>query len=116
MEEANNLFQKAIYFAIGGSVVAAEKTSKFIADLPDQVEDLTSEMLNRGEAIYQEWYQEAGQREAAVSPTLRSKLFSLAGGNGNLVERLLAQARQKYPGNSETWYYEKVIYDLERDR
>ena len=73
-------------------------------------------MLNRGEEIYQEWYQEGGQREASVSSTLRSRLFSLAGGNRNLIERLLAQARQKYPGKTESWYYEKVIYDLERDR
>jgi uncharacterized protein HemX len=28
----------------------------------------------------------------------------------------LTAARKKYPGRSEQWYLEKIIYDLERDR
>ncbi|WP_204102655.1 MULTISPECIES: hypothetical protein [Spirulina sp. CCY15215] len=37
-------------------------------------------------------------------------------GDGELAERLLNQARLKYPGKSERWYIEKVIYDINRDR
>lgn len=32
------------------------------------------------------------------------------------AERLLALAREYNPHRSEQWCYEKVIYDLERDR
>jgi hypothetical protein len=28
----------------------------------------------------------------------------------------LQAARKRYPGHSEQWYLEKIIYDLERDR
>ena len=121
MEDIETMFKKSICFTIGGLAIAAEKTSKFIEELPEQIESFTEEMVNRGETLYQEWYQESTQgvsftKVAPVSAQLRNKLFSLVGGNRNLAARLLAQARQKYPGNSETWYYEKVIYDLERDR
>ncbi|MEA5470546.1 hypothetical protein [Spirulina sp. 06S082] len=37
-------------------------------------------------------------------------------GDAKLAERLLDQARLKYPGKSERWYIEKVIYDINRDR
>jgi hypothetical protein len=37
-------------------------------------------------------------------------------GNRGLARRLLAQVRNKYPGKSDRWYVEKMIYDLERDR
>ena len=43
-------------------------------------------------------------------------LLQAVKGNRGLARRLLAQARAKYPGKSERWYAEKVIYDLERDR
>ncbi|MDZ8227482.1 MULTISPECIES: hypothetical protein [unclassified Nostoc] len=32
------------------------------------------------------------------------------------AERLLKQQRQRHQGESDEWYLEKVIYDLERDR
>ena len=43
-------------------------------------------------------------------------LLKAAHGDAKLAERLLEQARFKYPGKSENWYVEKVIYDLNRDR
>ncbi len=43
-------------------------------------------------------------------------LLVAAKGNKALAKRLLAQAKVRYPGKSERWYVEKVIYDLERDR
>jgi uncharacterized protein HemX len=30
--------------------------------------------------------------------------------------RQLNAVRKKYPGRSEQWYLEKIVYDLERDR
>ncbi len=43
-------------------------------------------------------------------------LLEAVKGNKGLAKRLLNQAKDKYPGKSERWYVEKVIYDLERDR
>ncbi len=36
-------------------------------------------------------------------------------GDKNLAKRLLANARIRYPGKSDRWYLEKILYDLERD-
>jgi hypothetical protein len=42
-------------------------------------------------------------------------LLQATRGNKALAKRLLEQARFKYPGKTERWYLEKVLYDLERD-
>lgn len=34
----------------------------------------------------------------------------------NSLRHQLKAASKKYPGRSEQWYLEKIIYDLERDR
>lgn len=34
----------------------------------------------------------------------------------DVAERLVSSARRSNPGRSEQWYWEKVIYDLNRDR
>lgn len=43
-------------------------------------------------------------------------LLQAVKGNKPLAKRLLEQAKFKYPGKSDRWYVEKIIYDLERDR
>ena len=60
----------------------------------------------------------AGKTEAAVVKRnqLRQKLLRLVGGYWEIAERLIEQAKGKNPGMQEEWYWEKVIYDLERDR
>jgi hypothetical protein len=47
---------------------------------------------------------------------LTPQLLSLVQGDRPTATRLLSQCKQKHPGNSDTWYYEKVIWDLKRDR
>lgn len=47
---------------------------------------------------------------------LTPQLLSLVQGDRSTATRLLSQCKQKHPGNCETWYYEKVIWDLKRDR
>ncbi|MFB2970344.1 hypothetical protein ACE1CD_15330 [Aerosakkonema sp. BLCC-F183] len=42
-------------------------------------------------------------------------LLQAVKGNKALAKRLLEQAKFKYPGKSDRWYVEKIIYDLERD-
>lgn len=34
----------------------------------------------------------------------------------NALERQLALLKSKQPGQTEEWYLQKIIYDLERDR
>jgi tetratricopeptide (TPR) repeat protein len=46
----------------------------------------------------------------------RQKLLRLVGGYWEIAERLIDDAKYRYPGMSEDWYIEKVIQDLERDR
>jgi hypothetical protein len=49
-------------------------------------------------------------------PHLERKLLKLLGGNRNTVERLIRQSRLRNPDRPADWHWEKVIYDLERDR
>lgn len=44
------------------------------------------------------------------------ELLLLLQGNRQAAERLLAQAKANNPGESRDWYFDKVIYDLTRDR
>ena len=47
---------------------------------------------------------------------LKQRLRYLVGGQWALAERLIDQAKAHWPGMTEDWYIEKVLYDLERDR
>jgi hypothetical protein len=47
---------------------------------------------------------------------LQNDLLILLKGDVAAAKRLLAQQRRKNPGQSDNWYLEKVIYDIERDR
>ncbi len=47
---------------------------------------------------------------------LRRCLLGMLGGNNDSAERLVNLARRQNPGRGETWYWEKAISDLERDR
>ncbi|WP_242063488.1 hypothetical protein [Nostoc sp. FACHB-892] len=47
---------------------------------------------------------------------LQSDLLTLLKGDVATAKRLLLQQRRRKPGQSDNWYLEKVIYDLERDR
>jgi hypothetical protein len=51
-----------------------------------------------------------------VNAVTRRKLLKLLGNHQPTVNRLLQQAKLRNPGESEQWYWEKVLYDLERDR
>lgn len=46
---------------------------------------------------------------------LQNKLLMIVG-DKKVAERLIKQLRSKYPDETEAWYWEKAIYDLERDR
>lgn len=44
------------------------------------------------------------------------KLISLLNGDAAAAHRLFDKAQQRNPGQSNQWYWEKVTWDLERDR
>ncbi|MBD0335635.1 MAG: hypothetical protein ICV62_09110 [Cyanobacteria bacterium Co-bin13] len=58
----------------------------------------------------------AGRVGGPVQSGTRRLLLRLVGGNRGTAERLLSQVRQRYPGKPEQWYWEKAIYDIQRDR
>jgi hypothetical protein len=51
-----------------------------------------------------------------VAPHLRQKLVKSLGNNQATVDRLINNAKLRNPGEPEQWYWEKVLYELERDR
>jgi hypothetical protein len=42
-------------------------------------------------------------------------LLRAAKGDKKLAQRLIANAKLRYPDKSDRWHREKVLYDLERD-
>jgi hypothetical protein len=51
-----------------------------------------------------------------VNGKLRGQLLTLLHKDVEAANRLLTQAKFKYPNRTTNWYAEKVIYDLTRDR
>lgn len=54
-------------------------------------------------------------RESQPVDGLDPRLLEATRGNKALARRLLEQAKLKYPGKSDRWYVEKIMYDLGRD-
>lgn len=54
--------------------------------------------------------------QSQVNRELESKLLLLLNHEQNTAQRLVHLAMQHNPGQTERWYLEKVIWDLERDR
>ena len=46
---------------------------------------------------------------------ISGRLLQAVKGDRALAKRLLENAILKHPGKSNSWYIEKVIYDIERD-
>jgi len=58
----------------------------------------------------------SGRHSAGKVPnSMRRELIRMAG-NAQVAERLINNLRAKHPGETERWYWEKAIFDLERDR
>jgi hypothetical protein len=114
-DNLGTVFKNAFYLVVGGVTAVVEETGKNLEALGNQAQTLADEMISKGEAQYNEWYQQSG---SALKPKeeLRQRLFILVKGDWELAERLLAQVKSNYPNRLEDWYWEKVIYDLERDR
>ncbi|MEL6224525.1 MAG: hypothetical protein AAFR31_17965 [Cyanobacteria bacterium J06627_8] len=55
-------------------------------------------------------------RDSRTVDGLDPRLIEAVRGDKDLAKRLLEQAKFKYPGKSDRWYVEKVIYDSQRDQ
>jgi Zn-dependent protease len=51
-----------------------------------------------------------------VDPKTRQRLIVMAGHDMKRIERLLGSVRRNNPNRSEQWYWEKILYDMTRDR
>ncbi len=75
--------------------------------------------INKQRKTYRKKNKQRQQNNRINSQTfsgLEKKLLLMLGGDRNAALRLVSAARQKKPGQTEFWYWEKVIRDLERDR
>lgn len=54
-------------------------------------------------------------KEQTGSRNLNLSLLRAARGDRQLAARLLENAKLRYPGQSDRWYIEKIIYKQERD-
>ena len=48
--------------------------------------------------------------------SLQNKLLGMINNDYELMQRLLTDCICRHPGQTDDWYFEKVIYDLMRDR
>jgi tetratricopeptide (TPR) repeat protein len=56
------------------------------------------------------------EEKQSRSKILQQRLLRLVGGYWGMAERLIQEAQYNYPGMSDDWYLEKVIYDIEQER
>ena len=116
MSELEKLAQKTFYFAVGTVNFAVEQTEKLLDDLAVQTQAFVEEMSDRGQEIVETQAEGARMGNSREPRQLWDELLALVNRNQDVADRLLSAAKARYPGHSEAWYLEKVIYDLKRDR
>lgn len=116
MDDLENFIKQSFDSFVEEASHAFEETQKMLQEARDQIQILADEMIREGEAKYNEWFNQQPSYSSRPREELRRRLFPLVHGDWNLAERLLESVRRNHPGRSEDWYWEKVIYDLERDR
>jgi len=61
-----------------------------------------------------------GRGGASLQRALRQKLYQLLNlpkaEADEMIERQIKNLQERFPGKTEEWCLEKIIYDLERDR
>ncbi|NER37554.1 MAG: hypothetical protein F6J93_26925 [Oscillatoria sp. SIO1A7] len=116
----NDFAKRAFYLAVGAASQIAEEVEKNLNELGSQAQEffqdpqrVLDDLIERGEA---EVNGANIPRRDEPSARLKRQLYNLVLGDMELADRLLASVRERYPNQSEDWYWEKVIRDLERDR
>jgi hypothetical protein len=77
-------------------------------------------LIGAGCLMYSIWRDRTPQKTSsnhswAWTGKISGPLLQAVKGDRALAKRLLEGAKLKYPGKSDRWYIEKVIYDIERD-
>jgi hypothetical protein len=119
MDDLENFVKQAFESFVEEVNHAFEDTETMLQEVGEQVQILADELIREGETKFHEfneWLNEQQNYSNQPRWELRQRLFTLIQGDWNLAERLLDSAKMNYPGQTEDWYWEKVIYDLERDR
>ena len=119
MNDLENFVKQAFESFVEEVNHAVEDTGKMLQEVGEQIQILADELMKEGEVKFNEfneWLNEQQNDSNQPRWELRQRLFRMVQGDWNLAERLLNSARMNYPGQTEDWYWEKVIYDLERDR
>ena len=117
VDELEEAVKATVHFCIGSFSLIVEESDKAMQEFSAFAE----ERIREGEAQWNAWSAQQADRgndwnrQEQPSKVLRDRMFALVKGDWELAERLLAQARSSHPGHGEVWYWEKVIYDLERD-
>ena len=74
---------------------------------------MKTNILNKWWQEYHESVCEARQRHR--SNKLHHELMILLHGQSDTAQRLIDLEKIKHPGQSESWYLDKVVYDLRRE-
>ena len=106
-EQAKTDLRKASkYFRSQGNIVESEQMDKLCLEL--QLQNTYSQTTKKSTPPQ-------FTRTPYPQNALQQRLYSLLG-NWNIAQGLVERLKISNPGMPETWYWEKAIYDIERDR
>ncbi len=107
-EQAKTDLRKASqYFRSQGKITESEKMDKLCLEL--QLQNTYSQTTPKKSTRPQ------FTRTPYPQNALQQRLYSLVG-NWNIAQGLVERLKLSNPGMPETWYWEKAIYDIKRDR
>ena len=119
MEEQNDFFTELeqvgdeIFCSVmEGSIQVLKGTKEILLELSYNTQIFLDETISEAEIAYNE----RKNRQEEPSQELKQRLYNLVGGNKEIAERLIDSEKERNPGYPEKWYWEKIVYDLERDR
>ena len=107
-----DLNQSAQYFHSQGNIAASEKLTRRSVELKlnqaykETISKTTAKAPNNSSLLARSDYPQNA---------LQNQLYVLVG-NWNIAQSLVERLMQRYPGKADTWYWEKAIYDIKRDR
>ena len=104
-----DLQQAAKCFRSQGNIAEAEKLSRRCLELQlkQAYEQTTAKQVNINIPRL--------IRTSHPQNAVQNRLYVLVG-NWNIAQSLVERLMQRYPDKAENWYWEKAIYDIERDR
>ncbi|MBE9179742.1 tetratricopeptide repeat protein [Oculatella sp. LEGE 06141] len=107
-QQAANLFQKQ----------AEPSMAQQMLDTIYQLKAAQVRIATTGDRTVSAVPQSSSRRMVAGTPSqkVQNKLRRLVGDDRRIVIGLVERLKQKHPNRPEDWYWEKAIYDLERDR